>query len=302
MPGMLPPTERRSVVLVTLYAAISLVLLLVGERIPASGLRGVGAWLFAPFDRIAGAGDRLFNSWQENTDLHAKLARLEVENTRLRLMAAEAPRLRERLGLQSWQGLTLRRVEVLPLAGSDPLPTAGTLCAGLNDGVRMGEAVLTSDGLIGRVSEAWPGLSRATLITDPNQVVACEVETTGVHGILRFTSTPRPRLVLTAVALADTVRVGERVVTSDLSLRFPRGIPVGRISRIAQDAAGLMQEIELLPAARIARLRHAFVAPGPRPPADGIPRPRLEFEPVRVLGSQAGSGRPPGGARDTSGR
>jgi rod shape-determining protein MreC len=78
------------------------------------------------------------------------------------------------------------------------------------------------------------------------------------------------------------VRVGELVVTSDLSLRYPRGIPVGRVSRIEQDPTGLMQEIELTPAARLGRLRHAFVAPGPRPPADGIPRPKLEFEPSRV--------------------
>ncbi len=294
MPSMLPPAERRSVVLVTVYAALSLVLLLVGERIPAAGLRGVGAWLFAPFDRVAGAGDRLFTSWAENTQLHARVARLEVENARLRLMAAESPRLREQLGLPAWQGLSLRPVEVLALAGGDPLPNAVTLSAGANDGVRIGDAVLTSDGLIGRVSEVWPGLSRATLITDPNQAVACEVETTGVHGILRFVPTPRPRLVFSAVALADTVRVGERVVTSDLSLRYPRGVPVGRVARIATDATGLMQEIELVPAARIARLRHAFVAPGPRPPADGIPRPRLEFEPDRLTGSRAG-GRAAGG-------
>jgi cell shape-determining protein MreC len=95
--------------------------------------------------------------------------------------------------------------------------------------------------------------------------------------------------VLSAVALADTVRVGERVVTSDLSLRYPRGIPVGRVHRIDTDATGLMQEIELLPAARIARLRHAFVAPGPRPPADGVPRPRLEFEPERLSGARSGA-------------
>jgi rod shape-determining protein MreC len=296
MPSLMPPAERRSVVLVTVYAALSLVLLLVGERIPASGLRGVGAWLFAPFDRIAGAGDRLFTSWAENTELHSKVARLELENTRLRLLAAETPRLREQLGFRSWQGLSLRPVEVLALGGTDPLPNAATLSAGLEDGVQVGDAVLTSDGLIGRVTEVWGGLSRATLITDASQAVACEVETTGVHGILRFVAAPRPRLLLASVALADTVRVGERVVTSDLSLRFPRGIPVGRVTRIAHDATGLMQEIELVPSARIARLRHAFVAPGPRPPTDGIPRPRLEFEP-RPPGSRAAAS-----ARDSARR
>ena len=286
MANILPPTERRSVVLVTAYAALSLFLLVVGERIPASWLRGTGAVLFAPFDRAAGAFDRLFTSWNENTGLHEKIARLEVENARLRLMAAETPRLRAQLGLTAWRGLSLKPVEVLALGGGDPMPDAATLSAGLNDGVQVGDAVLTSEGLIGRVTESWPNLARAMLITDPNQAVACEVETTGVNGILKFVANPRPRLVLSAVAIADTVRVGEAVVTSDLSLRFPRGVPVGTVARIGHDPTGLMQEIEITPAARLARLRHAFVAPGPRPPADGIPRPKLQFEPSHIRGDK----------------
>jgi len=291
--SILPPAERRSVVLVTAYAALSLILLVVGERIPAAGLRGAGAAVFAPFDRIAGAADRLFNSWQENERLHERVARLEADNARLRLMAAENPHLRELLGLTAWRGLPLRAVEILALGGGEPLPDAATLSAGKNDGVEVGDAVMTSDGLVGRVTECWPTLSRATLLTDANQAIACEVETTGVNGILRFVPAPRPRLILSAVAIADTVRVGERVVTSDLSLRFPRGIPVGMVTRVDHDATGLMQEIEITPAARLARLRHAFVAPGPRPPADGVPRPKLEYEPDPLSGA-----RPPA-ARDT---
>ena len=296
MASILPPAERRSVVLVMVYAALSLVLLVVGERIPAAGLRGAGATLFAPFDRVTGAADRLFNSWNENERLHERVARLEADNARLRLMAAENPRLREQLGLTAWRQLPLKPVEVLALAGGEPLPDAATLSAGKNDGVEVGDAVMTSDGLVGRVTESWATLSRATLLTDPNQAIACEVETTGVNGIVRFVAAPRPRLILSAVAISDTVRVGERVVTSDLSLKFPRGIPVGTVTRVDHDATGLMQEIEITPAARMARLRHAFVAPGPRPPADGIPRPKLEFEPDPLSGA-----RPPA-AYDSTGR
>jgi rod shape-determining protein MreC len=294
--SILPPAERRSVVLVMVYAALSLVLLVVGERIPAAGLRGAGATLFAPFDRVTGAADRLFNSWNENERLHERVARLEADNARLRLMAAENPHLREQLGLTAWRELPLKPVEVLALAGGEPLPDAATLSAGKNDGVEVGDAVMTSDGLVGRITESWANLSRATLLTDPNQAIACEVETTGVNGIVRFVAAPRPRLILSAVAISDTVRVGERVVTSDLSLKFPRGIPVGTVTRVDHDATGLMQEIEITPAARMARLRHAFVAPGPRPPADGIPRPKLEFEPDPLSGA-----RPPA-AYDSTGR
>ena len=158
MASILPPAERRSVVLVMVYAALSLILLVVGERIPAAGLRGVGAALFAPFDRVAGAADRLFNSWQENEKLHARVAQLESDNARLRLMAAENPRLREQLKLAQWRSLPLRPVEVLALGGGEPLPDAATLSAGKNDGVEVGDAVMTSDGLVGRVTESWPTL------------------------------------------------------------------------------------------------------------------------------------------------
>jgi len=202
------------------------------------------------------------------------------------LMAAENPHLREQLGLTAWRELPLKPVEVLALGGGEPLPDAATLSAGKNDGVEVGDAVMTSDGLVGRITESWGTLSRATLLTDVNQAIACEVETTGVNGIVRFVAAPRPRLVLSAVAISDTVRVGERVVTSDLSLKFPRGIPVGTVTRVDHDATGLMQEIEITPAARMARLRHAFVAPGPRPPADGVPRPKLEFEPDPLSGAR----------------
>lgn len=285
MPSILPPAERRSVVLVTVYAALSLLLLVVGDRIPASGLRAVGAVVFAPFDRMVGGLDRMLTSWAENTSLHERVARLEVENARLKLMATENEELRAQLGLQAWRGLALRPVEVLALSGGNLLPDAATLSAGRAQGVRVGDAVLTQDGLIGRVTEVYANLSRASLITDPNQAVACEVETTGVQGVLRFVPAPRPRLVLTAVSVADTVRIGEVIATSDLSVRFPRGIPVGTVMRIEADPSGLMQEIEVMPSAHLARLRHAFVAPGPEPPSDGLVRPRIEYEPQRIRGS-----------------
>ena len=292
---MLPPAERRSVVLVTTYAALSLLLLVIGERLPTGALRAVGAFVYEPFDRIVLSGDRMLASWRENRDLHLRIATLESENSHMREAAAENRRLRAQLDLPSWKGMTIAPVEVLALGG-DPLPTAATLSAGANKGVHVGDAVLTSDGLVGRVSEVYPTLSRASLLTDPNLAIACVVETTGVNGVLRFTPAPTPRLLFTAVPLADTIRVGEKLVTSDLSVRFPRGIPVGRVKRVGHDATGLMQEIEVTPAAQLSRLRHAFVAPGPGPPQDGIVRPHLKFEPTRTSGALRGA------ARDTSRR
>jgi rod shape-determining protein MreC len=247
---------------VALYAGLSLFLLMVGDRIPQATLRSIGSALFAPLDRVVIAGDRLAAAWLENQDLHTRLARLELENARLRLQADENRRLREQLGLPGFRDPSLKPVEVLALSG-DRIPSAITLSSGGKGGVKEGDIVVTSEGLVGRVSEVYAFTSRAILLTDPNSAVACEVESTGVLGILRFTATPRPALALTAVPFADTVLVGQRVLTSGLSRRYPRGIPVGRVATIGKDPGGLVQSITVEPAARLTRLRHVFLIPGP---------------------------------------
>jgi rod shape-determining protein MreC len=265
MGGFLPPAERRSGVLLGLYATLALFLLLVGERIPQAALRGAGAGVFAPLDRVVLLVDRVSAAWRENERLHQRITRLELELVRLRTAGVENQRLRESLRLPAYRALALRPAEVLALSG-DLIPTAATLGAGAAHGVQPGDGVVTSDGLVGRIAEVYPGLSRVTLLTDPYSAVACEVESTGVQGVVRFVTSPRPRLLLTGVPLADTVWLGQLVLTSGLSLRFPRGLPVGRVERLGIDVSGLTQEVELAPAARLSRLRHAYVVPGPALP------------------------------------
>ncbi len=265
MGGFLPPAERRSGALLGLFAALSLLLLLSGERIPLGALRAAGAWVFAPFDRLVLVADRMSAAWRENQELHQRITRLELENARLREAGVENQRLRDSLGLPAYRGMSLRPVEVLALSG-EPMPSSATLGAGARQGVRSGDAVVTSEGLVGRIGEVYAGLSRVTLLTDPEARVACEIESTGVQGVLRYVPSPLPRLLLTSVPLLDTVRVGQRLLTSGFSMRYPRGLPVGRVTRTGRDPGGLTQEIEVEPAARLARLRHAFVVPGPALP------------------------------------
>lgn len=258
MGGFLPPAQRHSGLALGLCTALSLLLLVTGERLPTASLRGIGAFLFAPFDRVVLAADRLAAAWRENQQLHLRIATLEMENQRLRAGGQENARLREALGLPIHRGFPARPVEILSFSG-DGLITGATLSAGHSAGIREGDPVVTIDGLLGRVGEVFPGLSRVVLLNDPNAAVACEVESTGVLGVLRFTAAPRPRLALTNVPMSDTVRVGERVLTSGLSQRYPRGLLVGAVAAIGRDPSGLTQDIEIAPAARLSRVRHAFV-------------------------------------------
>lgn len=258
MGGFLPPAQRHSGLALAICTFLSLLLLATGERLPIASLRGIGAFVFAPFDRVVLSVDRLAAAWSENQQLHLRIAALELENERLRAGGEENERLRQQLNLPLYHARPLKAVEILSLSG-EGLVTSATLSAGRHGGVHEGDPVVTTEGLLGRVSEVYPDLSRALLLTDPNVAVACEVESTGVLGVVRFNTAPRPRLVLTNVPLGDTVTIGERVVTSGLSQHFPRGLLVGRVARVGSDPSGLTQDIEIAPAARLSRIRHAFV-------------------------------------------
>lgn len=263
MGGFLPPAERRSGVLLGLFSILSLFLLLAGERIPTAALRGIGAWIFAPFDRVVLSVDRIAAAWRENQELHRRITELNVENDRLRIGGMENQELRQSLHLPLARRFTLQPVEILALSG-DLLPTGATVSAGRRQGVEEGDVVMTGDGLLGRIGESYDDLSRVMLITDPNSAVACEVESTGVLGVLKLAPSPHARLVLANVPLTDTVRVGQRVLTSGYSRHYPRGLSVGRVLRAVPDASRLMLEVEVAPAVRLSRLRHAFVIPGAR--------------------------------------
>jgi hypothetical protein len=89
MGGFLPSAERRSGAVLGLYAILSLFLLLAGERIPTAALRGAGAFVFAPFDRVVLSVDRMAAAWRENQELHQRIAELRLENERLQIAGRE---------------------------------------------------------------------------------------------------------------------------------------------------------------------------------------------------------------------
>src|SRR5262245_26012151 len=138
MGGALPPAERRSSVLLVLYVALSLLLLMIGDRLPQAALRGIGATLFAPLDHVVLSIDRVAAAWRENQTLHVRLTALELENVRLRRAAIENQELRRQLDLPGYRDPGLKPVEVLALAG-EPIPGAATLSAGHDRGVHIGD-------------------------------------------------------------------------------------------------------------------------------------------------------------------
>lgn len=99
------------------------------------------------------------------------------------------------------------------------------LNAGGRERVRKGQAVITGEGLAGRIISTGGRSSRVLLISDLNSRIPVLVESTRTRAILAGDN--RDILNLLHLPPGAVVSPGDRIVTSGHGGAFPAGIPVG---------------------------------------------------------------------------
>lgn len=102
--------------------------------------------------------------------------------------------------------------------------------AGTEDHVGRGQAAITGEGLVGRLTEVGERASRVLLITDLNSRIPVTIESTHTAAVLAGDNSERPRLLY--LPSADAVKAGDRVVTSGEGGVFPPGLPVGVVAAV----------------------------------------------------------------------
>jgi rod shape-determining protein MreC len=131
--------------------------------------------------------------------------------------------------------------------------------AGSGDGVRVGQPVIDGAGLVGRVSTVSGPTSVVTLITDQSFSVSGRVlEGKGEWGLVK-PSLGDPNDLLVQQLNADApIRLDDLVVTagsisSRLQSLYPRGIPIGRVTKADPQELADKQQVHISP---LADLRH----------------------------------------------
>lgn len=103
---------------------------------------------------------------------------------------------------------------------------------GHDDGVKKGFAVISGDGLIGRLIDVSSQTSRVLLVTDMNSRVPVIIEGTKQHAILAGRNSEDP--ILEHLPKEAELKDGARIVTSGHGGMFPAGIPIGVMKSDAQ--------------------------------------------------------------------
>lgn len=122
---------------------------------------------------------------------------------------------------------------------------------GSSAGVQVNDPVIDGEGLIGKVTAAAPDGAQVSLITDSAVAVAAMINETGAPGMV-YPKVGEPNTLVIQYLPANTpVSVGNYVVTSGTisskgSSLFPRGIPIGQVSSVGEEAPYKTVEIHPL--------------------------------------------------------
>lgn len=228
-----------------------------------------------PFKDVYGWTADVFNAKSENDRL-----REEVEDLRQRSIRASSA-VEERDALRR-----LMRIKRAP-AYEDFANTAVTaevisnpvsqfdqtmvLAAGRSSGVRVYDAVITERGLVGQVSKVLRDTALVTLLTDKESAVTAKDHQTGAIGIVRHSQGPEDLLFLDRVGKNKVVNKGDLVITAGkqsgkrLSSFYPRGIPIGQVTKVGQTDVDPFQDVQLIAFVDFTSLDYVLVLASEKP-------------------------------------
>src|SRR5215471_11335423 len=191
----------------------------------------------------------------ENRQLKEQIEQMRVEQVRLSEDAAQAHRLQTLLAFKEQFIAKTVAAQVIGTSGSD-LSRIIYIDKGENAGIKPDLAVITADGIVGKVLLAGPNEARVLLISDQTSGVGAILEKSRLQGVLRGTS--NGEIVLERVMSDEQVQAGETVLTSGGDQIFPKGLPVGTVTRVG-NGKDLFLNIRIKPAANLAKLEEVLV-------------------------------------------
>src|SRR5215471_134482 len=164
----------------------------------------------------------------ENKKLRAEVDRLRLENTFLKNELNTADRAK---ALQVFQAHTPSKTLAASIFGIGAGSNSKVLLVdrGTLNGVQRGMAVVTPDGIVGKVIAAYPTASHVQLVTDA-EFAAGVTTKNNARGTLKGQGTPQCRIEY--VPFEDKVEVGDWVYTSGDDRIFPRGFVVGQVKSV----------------------------------------------------------------------
>ncbi|MGF2617253.1 rod shape-determining protein MreC [Rossellomorea vietnamensis] len=204
----------------------------------------------------------LQNTYTENQKLKSRLEELVKLETMVKDLEKDNDELREILGkeenLRDFDPIQATVIARNPSQWEDLL----VIDKGKVQGVQSNMAVITAQGLIGKVKSVKQFSSTIELLSNknPNNRISALIQgEENVIGSIEGYDTDRDQLLVKRIPNDMEVEEGSKVITSGLGGVFPKGLPIGEVKEIESDQYGLTQTAYVEPTADLYHLEHVIV-------------------------------------------
>lgn len=222
-----------------------------------------------PVNAVQGFADSvsgLMNTYTENRELKQKVSELAQVKVRDQTLAKENKQLKAELKLKN----SLTDYSTVSAAVMSRTPSSWqqqlVINKGQTSGIKKNMPVLSGGGLIGRVAEVNKTNSKVELLSDTSEssnrfsIVIDGTDGKSVNGIITGYNARTNELIMGQVTSTARIKKGAKVVTNGMGGVTPKGLYVGKVSRIGKDDYGLAKKVYIKPATNFNEINIVTVA------------------------------------------
>ena len=234
----------------------SLILMNIGNTTELGGYRsivvgGIG-WMQSAFSWIPNP----IALKNENAALRELNLQLSDERAKIRQSIIENAKLRKMLEFKKASTTPLITADIVGKTTTEARNYA-TINRGKKDGVQVGMPVVTDAGLVGLVVGTSDGYSVMRLLINRESRIAGKIQRSRIDGILIWDG--EDALTMKNIPKSYDVQVGDEVITSSYSNRYPANIKIGTVMETRDDGTSLFRKILVKPSVNFLTLEQVFV-------------------------------------------
>jgi rod shape-determining protein MreC len=197
---------------------------------------------------------------RQNAALQQQLAQLRVQQAAIAEDALQGYRLQALLNFQQHYVAKTVAAQIIGTSGTE-LSRVIYIDKGSADGLKTDDAVVTPDGIVGKLRDVFPHTAQVLLINDQTSGAGVLLASSRIRAIIHGTTTGR--VVISNLTSDSRIKPGEKILTSGGDQVYPRGLPVGTIESIAPDPDHQPYTlIQLRPAANLNQLEEVLIITG----------------------------------------
>ena len=246
----------RESLLLAVYILASLIFITTGDNQIMDGLRSSTLYFFGFFNEKFGAIGAYFSLYDQNRELRKQNTRLAYEKYQLEDALLENIRLRQLLQFKHQLEYDFIPAKVIGDSPQDVV-TGFLLSTEDIDKVSVNMAVMSADGLVGKIVKIAGRYAICDYLLDPNNRISVRVQRNRELGVISWDG--GSGLYLNYIPNTVDILTGDVIITSGMSSIFPPNIKVGVVTDSKKNEENLFQTVTVKPSVSFSKLEEVFI-------------------------------------------